>query len=397
MTCVCRLIISCLAFMVVGIPVARADAPATSPVQFDMKAYERHRVLAAADKYMAEKPITITAFKADRSPGGAHDFYSEADYAWPDPNNPAGPYIGRDGESNPNYYNDHRLAMRRMSIQVPALISAYLITGDQKYARHAVDHLRAWFVDADTKMNPSLPYAQAVRNKDTGNAYGIIDTLHFVEVARSVVLLRKHGILTPEEDAGITKWFAEYIQWLTTSAPGIKEGNAKNNHATCYWLQIATFAAVTRDDAMIAEARKRYKEQLLPQMADDGSFPLELKRTKPYGYSLFNLDQMVMLCQVLSTPEDNLWTFALPDGRTIRKGVEFLYPYVKDKSKWPYKHDVMFWDQWPVRSPTWLYAGRAFDEPKYIELWKSLEADPTNEEVIRNLEIRQPVIWENED
>jgi alpha-galactosidase len=57
----------------------------------------------------------------------------------------------------------------------------------------------------------------------------------------------------------------------------------------------------------------------------------------------------------------------------------------------------MYFDQWPVRSCTWLFAGLAYHEPKYVELWKRLDADPTNDEVLRNLPIRQPVIWLEDD
>ena len=362
-------------------------------VGLDLKAEEAHRVVTAADRYMKEQPKTITSYPAPRSPGGPHDYYSEADYYWPDPAHPGQSFARRDGESNPTNFVDHRLAMRRFDIEVAALTAAYLETGKEGYARHAIEHLRAWFITPATRMNPNLQYAQAQRGKNTGNPIGIIDTLHIVEVARSVVVLRAHHLLAKADDEAISKWFADYLTWMITSAPGIKEGNAKNNHATCFWLQIAAFAQVTGDEAKLDEARKRYKEQLLPQMAADGSFPLELARTKPYAYSIFDLDQMVMLCQVLSTPKDDLWTFALPDGRTIRKGLEYLYPYIKDKSKWPKKPDVMVYQYWPVRGPAWLFGGLAFNEPKYVELWKSLEPDPTNEEIMRNVPIRQPLIW----
>ncbi|WP_410962066.1 alginate lyase family protein, partial [Salmonella sp. SAL4457] len=77
------------------------------------------------------------------------------------------------------------------------------------------------------------------------------------------------------------------------------------------------------------------------QMASDGSFPLELKRTKPYGYSIFNLDAMTTICQVLSTTQDNLWRYETADGKSIRKGIEYLFPFITDKSKWPLKPDVM--------------------------------------------------------
>src|SRR5690349_3317254 len=57
---------------------------------FDVAAFDRERVLKAAKKYLSEPPITITASSSPRSAGRAHDFFSEGDYWWPDPQNPAG-------------------------------------------------------------------------------------------------------------------------------------------------------------------------------------------------------------------------------------------------------------------------------------------------------------------
>jgi hypothetical protein len=130
-------------------------------------------------------------------------------------------------------------------------------------------------------------------------------------------------------------------------------------------------------------------------MAMDGSFPLEIKRTKPYAYSIFQLDNMTTLCQVLSTSEDDLWKFEMPDGRGIRKAVAYLYPFLADKSKWPLKPDVMAWEGWPARQSNLLFAGLAFGESQYLELWKKLPADPSNLEVRRNIAITQPVLWIN--
>ena len=389
----CKLAAALSGAMALALFSVRAAGAATDALPLNIKDFERPRVIKAADKYLNESPVTITAFPAPRTAGGPHDYYSEADYAWPDLKNPDGPYVTRDGMSNPDNFNYHRHALIRMSIQVPALTAAWLITGEEKYARHATAHLRAWFADDATRMNASLLYSQAIRNKVTGRGIGIIDTLHLIEVAQSVAVLRRSGQLSKADETAIVGWFADYLKWMTTHPYGLDEGKAKNNHAVCYWLQVAAFAQLTGNRAVLDECRRRYKEQLLPQIAADGSFPRELARTKPYGYSLFNLDQMTMLCRVLSTPEDDLWTYALPDGRTLRKGPEFMYPFVIDKSTWPHKPDVMYFEQWPVRSCTWLFAGLAFHEPKYIDLWKRLEADPTNDEVLRNLPMRQPVLW----
>ena len=101
----------------------------------DIEALDRTRVLTAADAYLGQEPVTITAFRAPRSAGGAHDFFSEGDYWWPNPGDPDGPYIQRDGETNPDNFALHRQAMIRMSIQAAALIAAFRISGDERYAR----------------------------------------------------------------------------------------------------------------------------------------------------------------------------------------------------------------------------------------------------------------------
>src|SRR5262249_54248488 len=121
---------------------------------FDVLKFERDRVLKAARVYLAEEPRTVTAARSPRSAGGPHDFFSEGDYWWPDPNNPEGPYIQRDGMSNPGNFVEHRRFLMRLSVQVPALAAAWRVTQEKRYADHATRHLRAWFVDPKTRMNP---------------------------------------------------------------------------------------------------------------------------------------------------------------------------------------------------------------------------------------------------
>jgi len=116
--------------------------------------------------------------------------------------------------------------------------------------------------------------------------------------------------------ASVKQWFGDYVEWMTTSKNGQDEANAGNNHAVAFWLQVAAFSQLTEDNAKLAECRRRFKEVFVgKQMAEDGSFPAELRRTKPYGYSIFQLDNMASLCQLLSTPDDDLWKFEMADGR----------------------------------------------------------------------------------
>ena len=379
---------------VAGVILMICTSTIASAQQLDIKAMERDRVVPAAEKFLSEKPITVTAAHSPRSAGGLHDFFSEGDYWWPSTTQPDGPYVQRDGETNPDNFVEHRHAMVRMSIHVATLTSAWRITGEKKYADKAIEHLKAWFVDDATKMNPNLQYAQAIKGITTGRGTGIIDTVHLIEPAKAASLLQQAGILQGDDLNAIQKWFADYLEWMTTSRNGKEEEAAKNNHGTCWHMQVAAFASFTGDQAKLAMCRTWFKEVGLPnQMADDGSFPQELRRTKPYGYSIFNADAMTTLAWIASAPDDNLWEFTTPDGKNLHKAVEYIYPFIEDKKKWPKKPDVMFWEFWPVRSPVLLFAGLTYHEPRYIETWKKLQANPSNEEVLRNLPIRQPVLW----
>jgi hypothetical protein len=360
----------------------------------DIAKIDRARILKAAQAYLNQKPVTVTAFKSPRSAGGPHDYSSDADYWWPDPNNPDGPYIQRDGMTNPGNFIAHRHALMQLSLYVPALAAAWLVTKQRRYADHAARHLRAWFLDPETLMNPNLLYTQAIKGRLTGRGTGIIDTLHLVEVARAVSVLESTKGLTAQDSDGVRKWFQAYLTWMTTHPYGIAERDAVNNHTTCWVEQAAEFARVTGAQDVTRFCRDRCKSVILPtQMGPDGSFPLELKRTKPYGYSLFNLDAMAMVCQILSTPEDNLWKYELPDGRGMNKAMEFMVPFIADKKQWRLPPDVMYFDQWPVRHPSLLFAGLALDQPGYIQLWRKLDPDPKVEETIRNYPVRQPVLW----
>lgn len=352
-------------------------------------------IIKKAQASLDIEPMHITDEIAPMSEGGPHDFYSNGDYWWPNPETPDGlPYVRRDGESNPNSFAKHRGIIRSLRTNVANLAAGYAVSGDEKYAEKAVMLLKEFFLDEETKMNPHLLYAQAIPRICSGRGIGIIDTLHLIDVPVAVEVLKKSPHLTPDLLSGLMKWFADYLHWMTTHPYGLNEMKEGNNHGVCWAVQAAVFALFTGNEMILDQCRERYKNVMLPeQMVADGSFPKELARTKPYGYSIFQLDNMVTLCHVLSDEQNDLWDFELEDGRGIRKGLEFLYPYLEDKSKWPYPADIEHFEEWPARVSSFLFAGAALGEKKYIDLWEKLNPDPVDQEVRRNIAIRQPILW----
>ena len=353
-----------------------------------------NKIIQQADAALFEKPITVTAFSSERSKGGKHDFFSEGDYWWPDTLHPNGPYIQRDGLTNPQNFTAHRLAMIRFSKVVGNLTSAYILTKNTKYSNAAMGHLKAWFIDTATLMNPSLLYGQAITRKVSGRGIGVIDMIQMVEVAQSVSVLEKSSLINNKDISDIKNWFTQYLKWATTHSYGIDEREAKNNHGTCWVMQVAVFAKLVGDTSLLSYCNNRFKTVLLPsQMAPNGSFPLEIKRTKPYGYSLFNLDAMVTLASVLSTQKENLFDFIGTGNVSIKKGIEFMFPFIVNKASWPYEKDVMYFDEWPVAPVSLLFGSKATNNAGWFDTWKKLEHFPTNEEIIRNTPIRNPLIW----
>src|SRR5690348_8378515 len=54
-----------------------------------------------ADDALKSGPWSVTTTRPKDVDAKPNDYYSEGPYWWPDPKNPGGPYIRKDGERNP--------------------------------------------------------------------------------------------------------------------------------------------------------------------------------------------------------------------------------------------------------------------------------------------------------
>ncbi|MDY4975920.1 MAG: alginate lyase family protein [Clostridia bacterium] len=359
--------------------------------------FNETELLQRAKNALLIKPVHITDQICPLSQGTPHDFYSNGDYWWPNPETKDGlPYIRRDGRCNSEAFFAHRNLLQTMKNAVADLAAGYRLTGKEAYAQAACRILREFFLDAETKMNPNLCFAQAIPGVCPGRGIGIIDTLHLVDVPYSIEALKPSPAMTDELCGGLLQWFREYLHWMQTHEYGIAEMNESNNHSVCWFAQAAVYARLIGDQACLSFCRKQFREVLIPQqMASDGSFPAELARTKPYNYSLFVADNMCTICQAASCEEDDLWAFALPDGRGMERAIDFIYPYLADKSSWPYLKDVEHFDSLPVKASFLLFAGLAYHHEGLLRKWMELPsiADCKDPEMIRNVAVKQPFLW----
>jgi hypothetical protein len=353
-----RLILPLAAFVVLA-PMAHPQPPADAPPRIfqsdgrDLAAVKRRLAtgdpqLAAAlaelrkhaDRELTIEPLTVVHKPKAPPSGDKHDYVSMAPYFWPDPNKPDGlPYVRRDGRVNPERDKYDRPLLGQMSQAVSTLALAHYLTGEERYAEHAAKLMRVWFLDAATHMNPNLNYGQFVPGANDGRGRGIIDTVNLLQVVDAVSLIDGSRAWTPVDQAGMNQWFAEYLNWLRTSRNGRDEAAAVNNHGSWYDVQVATFALFAGEGEesvrkFLEDAKTR---RIARQIEPDGRQPLELTRTKAFGYSQVNLRALFALATLGERVGVDLWHFETADGRGIRKALDWLIPYATGEKKWEYE------------------------------------------------------------
>lgn len=307
--------------------------------------------------------------------GDRHDYMSVGPYWWPNPDTEDGlPYVNRDGQVNPEYRGEAYDATRmgRMVNAVRTLGHAWFFTGEERFAARAAEILRVWFVRPETRMNPNLHYAQAVPGRNDGRSTGIIESRALVDVVDAIGLLAGSESWSEEDQQALVAWFADYVEWLTTSPRATANLRARNNIGSFYDVQVACFALFVGDEETARETLAASAERrLMPQVEPDGSQPHELRRTNSFGYSSFNLMAFFQLAMLAERIGLDLWHVSSEDGRSIRQALDFLAAYLAPDAEWPYPQGG---SNYTARlAPRLLQAARVYDDARYIELFESID------------------------
>lgn len=296
-------------------------------------------LIARADQTLTRKPGSVLDKRTIPLSGDRRDYVSLAPYWWPDPANPKGPYVRRDGQVNPERETNRfdRSALGRLVSDTDALGLAYYYSGERKYADKAAALVRAWFLDPATAMNPNMNYAQAVPGREDGRAEGVLDTSGFIAVIDAVGLIGPSGALSPDEIKTLEGWFSRYVDWMRTSPNGKAEAAARNNHGIWYDAQITRFALFARRDdvarrTVTSFARARIEKQVDPS----GALPRELTRTRSFHYSIYTLDAAYHVADSAACLGTDLYG-AEVQGRSLRKATGYVAAYRGRQAEWPYK------------------------------------------------------------
>jgi Alginate lyase len=341
--------------------IARKEAWTTEAV--------RH-LRADAERRMLQGPWSVTT---DRPPGfglDPHDYYSEASYYWPNPEDPAGPYILREGRLNPERFSANRNALTQMCDSIFALGTAAYLFDDGRYAQRAVRVINTWFINPRTRMNPHLEYASAVRGLDMGRPEGLLEGRVFIRAIQGMEFLARTGNWDAKDQEAVRRWFQEYLQWLTQSRFGIEAKNSGNNQASWWTAQVAAVATFVENDAVMKMAFGYYRDRVFPrQIAADGSAPREEARVSPW-YSVFNLEAFTMVCRIAQVQGTDLWNVRAKNGLGLGGVIDYLKPYLVDPRRFRREQAMD-----PDTDALYFlaFAGMGLKSPAYIALYQKLE------------------------
>ncbi len=293
-------------------------------------------LLQNADKALLEGPFSVMEKKNNPPSGDKHDYMSLAPYFWPDSSKKDGlPYIRKDGQINPEVkdYQDKEY-MPRLCDLVSTLALAYYYSGQEKYAEHAAKLIRVWFLNADTKMNPNLNYAQAVKGVNDGRGIGLIDVRNFTLIVDGIGLLQGSKSWPAADQQDMQKWFGDFLDWMQTSRNGKDEMNAKNNHGTYYDALRLSLALFTGKTALARDIVANATRRLDSQEDAEGKFPLEMERTISLHYSVFNLQAFFTIASMADKTGFDFWNYTGSNGASLKKAFDYLHPFLTREKEW---------------------------------------------------------------
>ncbi|UPL02308.1 hypothetical protein LCI18_013242 [Fusarium solani-melongenae] len=192
-------------------------------------------------------------------------------------------------------------------------------------------------------MAPNMEYTQMIPcDNQSEYAYsGIIEfSQSYSAVLDAVAILsdsRAPG-WSSRDTRDFKKWNKQFLSWFINSDSGKKARASTNNHATFYRMNTASIAHFVKDSNTAHELLLELRDTIEHNIAANGTQPNELRRTRPWHYSNFNLVAFTRAAELGKKIDVDIWGYAGSDGQTLLKAIEYLIPAaVNGKNMWPYE------------------------------------------------------------
>ncbi len=306
----------------------------------------RDLYLRLAEEALATPRLSVLDKAVTPPSGTKRDWMNLADYCWPNPETPNGlPYVGRDGQANPEAARYDRPRYNLLTQAVLRLAAGWQITGRDAYAARAADLLAGWFVSPETGMNPHLRYAHHVPGEAEGRMDGLIVFCSSLPSLLDVwLLLGAAGKLRSETDQAMRRWTSALLDWLMTDPMSLDHARVGNNHTNWHDVLVAHLMLfVGRQDAARDVLSRSWITAPAGQILPSGEQPHETTRTLSAQYSLYNLRAMLSLATLGEAVDVDGWR-RKDRPCLLLQAIRYLYEAAVGQSQWTSKQ---------VEPPTW--------------------------------------------
>ena len=366
----------------------------------------RSEIIKLSERTVGQPIPLIMEKEIDPPSHNKHDFISISPY-WYQLED--GGYEIRDGVKNPeadSIPDAGNLDRVTSNIYIMSLATEASSSPEdkQRFTRYALDNLRTWFVDADTRMNPDLNYAQVKQGGETGSFWGIIEGVRLVKVTEAVAKLEASGAISDADREVVDKtreWFRKYLQWLLADEKAIGKPDAgndrerggergmDNNHGTFYDVQVACIADFVGDGEQAKATLESTRHRIDQQIEVSGQMPAETRRKNEgskkdldvsLDYELFNLQGLVQLAMLGEKYGVDLWGHQSPGRGGIRKAFEYFAAKLRNIEGNPFK-----FDRKGAMYVAFRAAAQEYGIDEYWNLPTKIYHDPLAEEVTSKL------------
>jgi hypothetical protein len=332
-----------------------------------------------------KQPITNVVDEGALPPSGdPHDYYSYSPYWWPNPENLDGPYIWRDGEVNPDRSTSDISRIETMVKRVTSLVPAWYFTDDKRYAESAVEQLRAWFLNPETKMNPNVQFGQKRRGHNYNSPSGVLEAWRMRWVIDCAILLESFPGWTEEDANALRSWFSQFATWMVESPTGIEESMQPNNHGSWYNAQLILYALYGENFDLARKQLDDMPARIFSQVFIDGRQPQELIRTRSLNYSIYNARALITVARLGRHLDYNLFAYRSLEGRSIELALDYMTPFIFGEKEWP----IAQLRPHSSESAAQLYwnAAKGFQNREYANLLRKLPESPLPSSIVQLLD-----------
>lgn len=305
------------------------------------------QIISLAKLRLKNGAVAVTNKQTSIS-GNWHEYESLSIYWWPNPKNPDGPYIAKDGELNPEYKQYDYPRLLQLVENLRDCSKAFYLTGDLTYYGFFCHQLDTWFIDEATRMQPDFNYCQFIpgRNGNRGNPQGMIDAYNFNEVLESIRLVHSQLSIGRKRMKALKAWFIDFAKWMQISEYGQTASHFNNNQGVAYDITLYNICLFTGKKSVRRQVLDNFFEKRIQaQIDEEGKMVEELKRTRAYNYSIFNLTHYIDFCILVKSDGKRL-----PEGILTKteQSISYLGRFTDQPAAFPYK-ETGDWKQMGTR------------------------------------------------